>query len=49
MEGAQSGIAFACPEAARAYKILKPLGNSNVVMEIERKNLPRYSVSMKKQ
>jgi hypothetical protein len=49
MEGAQPGIAFTCPEAGRSYKFLKPLASSDVVMEIERKNLPRYSVTMKKQ
>jgi hypothetical protein len=49
LEGAQPGITFTCPEAGRSYKFLKPLINTDVVMEIERKNLPRYSVTMKKQ
>jgi len=48
-EGAQPGISFTCPEAGRSYKFLKPLLNSDVVMEIERKNQPKYSVTMKKQ
>jgi len=49
VEGAQPGITFTCPEAGRSYKFLKPLLNSDVVMEIERKYLPNYSVTMKKQ
>jgi hypothetical protein len=49
MEGAQPGISFSCPEAGRSYKFLKPLTNSDVTMLIERKNLPQYSVTMKKQ
>jgi hypothetical protein len=49
MEEFQPGIAFTCPEAGRSYKFLKPLTNSDVVMEIERRSLPTYSVTMKKQ
>jgi hypothetical protein len=49
MEGAQPGITFKCPEAGRSYKFLKPLVNSDVIMEIERYNNPKYSVTMKKQ
>jgi len=48
-EGTQPGITFTCPEAGRSYKFLKPLLNSDVIMEIERRNLPKYSVTMKKQ
>ena len=49
VEGAQPGITFTCPEAGRSYKFLKPLLNSDVIMEIERKYLPKYTVTMKKQ
>jgi len=49
MEGAQPGITFTCPEAGRSYKFLKPLINTDVIMEIERYNYPKYSVTMKKQ
>jgi len=49
MEGAQPGITFSCPEAGRSYKFLKPLINSDLLMEIERYNKPKYSVTMKKQ
>jgi hypothetical protein len=49
VEELQPGITFSCPEAGRTYKFLKPLTNSDVVMEIERKSLPKYSVTMKKQ
>jgi len=49
VEDAKPGITFTCPEAGRSYKFLKPLLNSDLVMEIERRYLPRYSVTMKKQ
>jgi hypothetical protein len=49
VEGAQPGITFTCPEAGRSYKFLKPLINSDVIMEIERYNKPKYFVTMKKQ
>jgi hypothetical protein len=49
MEDAQPGISFTCPEAGRSYKFLKPLLSSDLVMEIERRSLPRYIVTMKKQ
>jgi hypothetical protein len=49
IEGAQPGITFTCPEAGSSYKFLKPLLNSDVIMEIERTYLPNYSVTMKKQ
>jgi hypothetical protein len=48
LEGAQPGITFTCPEAGRSYKFLKPLTNSDLVMEIERSAYPRYSVTMMK-
>jgi len=49
MEGTQPGISFTCPEAGRSYRFLKPMTNSDVVLEIERSGLPKYSVNMKKQ
>ena len=49
MEGTQPGISFTCPEAGRSYRFLKPLTNSDVVMEIERDGREKYSVAMKKQ
>jgi len=49
MEGAQPGITFTCPEAGRSYKFLKPLTNTDVIMEIERTIYPKYTVNMKKQ
>jgi len=48
MEGAQPGITFTCIESGRSYKFLKPLTNSDLNMEIERNNLPKYYVSMRK-
>jgi hypothetical protein len=49
MEGTQPGISFTCPEAGRSYRFLKPLTNTDVVMEIQRNNMGKYSVNMKKQ
>ena len=49
LDGTQPGISFTCPEAGRSYRFLKPLTNSDVIMEITRNALPKYSVTMKKQ
>ena len=49
VEGAQPTISFFCPETGKSYKFLKPLTNSDVIMQIDRRDLPRYSVTMKKQ
>jgi len=49
VEGAQPGITFSCPEAGKSYKFLKPLTNSDVSMQIKRRDLPDYTVTMKKQ
>ena len=49
VDGTQPGISFTCPEAGRSYRFLKPLTNSNVVMEIERNAKPKYTVNMNKQ
>jgi len=48
MEGTQPSISFHCPEAGRAYKFLKPLLGSDLVMQINRRDYPEYSVTMKK-
>jgi len=48
LDGTQPGISFTCPEAGRSYRFLKPLTNTDVVLEIERSALPKYSVNMKK-
>ena len=48
MEGTQPGISFTCPESGRSYKFLKPITNSNLSMEIERNNKPKYSITMNK-
>ena len=49
LDGLQPGISFACPETGRLYRFVKPLTNTNVVLEIERSGQPKYSVNMKKQ
>ena len=48
LDGTQPGISFTCPEAGRSYRFLKPLTNTDVVMEIERSGKAKYSVNMKK-
>jgi hypothetical protein len=48
MDGTQPGISFSCTESERAYRFLKPLTGSDVVMEIQRSGKPKYSVTMKK-
>ena len=49
MDGTQPGISFSCPEAGRSYRFLKPLANTDVILEIERSGQAKYSVTMKKQ
>ncbi|MDR0448807.1 MAG: hypothetical protein LBH07_09085 [Treponema sp.] len=49
MDGMQPGISFTCPEAGRSYRFIKPLANSDLIMEIDRSGLPKYTVSMKMQ
>lgn len=49
LDGMQPGISFACPETGRSYRFVKPLSNTNVVLEIERNGQPKYSVNMRKQ
>ena len=48
MDGTQPGISFACPEAGRSYRFVKPLINNDLVMSIDRYRLPTYTVTMKK-
>ena len=49
LEGAQLCITFSCPEAGRSYKFLKGPIDSDVIMLINRRSYPEYSVKMKKQ
>ena len=49
VEAMQPGISFSCPESGRSYRFLKPLNNNDVVLEIDRSGLPKYTVNMKKQ
>ena len=49
MDGVQPGISFSCPETERSYRFVKPLTNTNVILEIERSGQPKYSVTMPKQ
>jgi hypothetical protein len=48
MDGTQPGISFTCPEAGRSYRFVKPLTDTDVIMEIDRSNLTRYTVDMRK-
>ena len=49
MEGLQPGISFSCPEAERSYRFIATLPSTNVVLEIERQDQPKYSVTMRRQ
>ena len=49
LEGLRPGISFSCPEAERSYRFITTIPSSDLVLEIERKDLPKYSVTMKKQ
>ncbi len=46
LDGTTPGITFSCVESGRTYRFLKPLTNTSVIMEIERADYPRYSVTM---
>jgi hypothetical protein len=48
MDGTSPGISFTCPESGRTYRFTKPLTNTDVVLQIDRTNMPNYSVTMKK-
>jgi len=49
LDGLQPGISFSCPEAERSYRFIKPLTNSDVILEIDRRDQERYTVHMPKQ
>lgn len=49
LDGIHPGISFSCPEAGRSYRFTTTIPNSKVVLEIERKVHPKYSVTMEKQ
>jgi hypothetical protein len=49
LDGTSPGISFTCPESGRAYRFLKPLTNTSMVMEITRTDYPLYSVTMARQ
>jgi len=50
LEGRQIGIKFTCPDAGRSYSFKTPSnGEGDIVMDIERDGLPKYTVTMKKQ
>jgi len=48
MEGIRPGISFTCLETGKSYKFLKPLTSGDAIMEIERSNHPKYSVTLKR-
>ena len=49
VDGTQPGISFSCPDTEKAYSFKANLTNSNVTMDIDRDNKPKYTVAMKKQ
>ena len=49
MEGIHPGITFSCPEAGRTYRFMSTVQDTNIVLEIERPDMPKYSVNMRKQ
>ena len=49
LDGTQPGISFTCPEAGRSYRFIKPLTNTDVILEIERTDEPTYTVTMRRQ
>jgi hypothetical protein len=49
IEGTQPGITFSCPESEKTYRFLKPLTNTDVILEIDRDGKPKYTVTMKRQ
>ena len=46
LDGSNPGISFTCPEAGRSYRFIKPLTNTNVIMEIDRSGQAKYTVNM---
>jgi len=49
VDGVQPGISFSCPDSERTYYFKASLPSTNVVMDIERSDKPKYTVTMKKQ
>jgi hypothetical protein len=49
LDGTTPGISFSCVESEKSYRFLKPLINTDVVMEITRTDYPLYTVTMAKQ
>ena len=49
LDGTQPGITFACIESKRRYRFIKPLTNNDVIMEIQREGMEKYTVHMPKQ
>ncbi|WP_461246921.1 hypothetical protein [Treponema sp. R6D11] len=49
VDGVQPGISFTCPEAERSYSFKASLPKTDVVMDIERSDQPKYNLTMKKQ
>jgi len=49
MDGRQAVVTFSCPEAGRSYSFKTALPATDLVMEITRSDLPKYTVTMPKQ
>jgi hypothetical protein len=50
MDGRQIVVTFSCPDAQnRSYTIKTTLPGTDLILEIERPDLPKYSVTMKQQ
>ena len=49
VDGIQPVITFTCAAAGRSYRLKASLPSTNVILEIERKDLPKYTVTMQKQ
>jgi len=47
--GRSTTMTFTCPDAGRSYSFKASGAEGDVVMEIERDGLPKYTVTMKKQ
>jgi hypothetical protein len=49
VDAGQPGIQFTCPDAGRSYTFKATLPNTNVAMDIERDDQPKYNLTMRKQ
>jgi len=49
VDGAQPGISFSCFDTEKTYSFKANLTNNNVVLEIDREDKPKYTVTMRKQ